>query len=119
MIAPNGSYLRLARLKEHLDSGGCVSIAKLQKYFRVSDGQLEELRDGAFYWGKAGWSIVDLGREFDCVACDMPEVSSCEFPLPKDAADVLYDNGYVVACDIRDGSKWRLTGERHGYRKVK
>lgn len=119
MIAKNGSFLGPSGLTNHLEAGGCASVTKLQKYFRKRDGHLEQLRDGEVYWQRAGWSIIELAREFSCMACDEPGVPDSEFPLSREAADVLYDNGFVVACDVRDASKWRLTGERHNYRKVK
>lgn len=74
MIAPNGTYLGPGGLTRHLNAGGCASVAKLQKYFRVTNGQLERLVDGESHWSKCGFAIVSLAREFDCVACDMPEV---------------------------------------------
>lgn len=116
---PKGATLGPMSLKRHLEAGGCAAVTKLQKYFRKRDGRLEQLRDGEVYWHEAGWSIVDLAREFSCIACDEPSVPDSEFPLPTDAANVLFDNGFEIACDVRDGSKWRLTGGRHDYRKVK
>lgn len=75
MIFRNGSVIRTGSvLKEHLEQGGCISIAKLQKYFRISEGQLEVLRDGESDWSMAQWHLSDLAREFVCMACKMPVV---------------------------------------------
>lgn len=61
-------------LTDHLGAGGCVSVAKLQKYFRMTGGILEVLRDGEQSWSMAQWNLSDMAREFNCMACVAPVV---------------------------------------------
>lgn len=120
MVYPNGAIISAGnRLQEHLENGGCISIAKLQKYFRITRGELRVLRDGEKTWSEAHWNLWDMAREFVCMACSAPgDGSDCEYTIPTEAADILYRAGYEISSKI-DGRdipykdlKWRLTGNR-------